>query len=89
MFVTVVPSTPSGCMHLNATMDFLAAYLITTFELKLMHRFSRDNGTLDLISQAGSVDLLEVVLGHAKQFYSVVECEVMMRIAFTFSPRYC
>ena len=37
-----------------------------------MHRFSRDNSTLDLISQAGSMDLLEVVLGHAKQFYSVV-----------------
>ena len=43
----------------------------TLFLLWLMQRFARDNSTLDLISQARSMGLLEefgeVVLGHAKQ----------------------
>ena len=54
-----------------------------------MQRFARDNSTLDLISQARSMDLLEeVVLGHAKQFSSV-EPEIVDENCFTFPPRYC
>ena len=61
-------------------------------EIQLMQRFARDNSTLDLISQAGSMDLLEefgeVVLGHAKKFSSV-EPENMDESSLTFPPRYC
>ena len=61
-------------------------------ETQLMQRFARDNSTLDLISQARSMDLLEefgeVVLGHAKQFSSV-EPEIVDQNCLTFPPRYC
>ena len=40
-----------------------------------MQRFTRDNTTLELINQTGSIALAEefgeVVLGHAKEFYSI------------------
>ena len=61
-------------------------------EIQLMRRFTRDNCTLDLISQARSKGLLkgfgEVVLSHAEQFCSVVEQEIIDHNNFTFPPRY-
>ena len=61
-------------------------------EIQLMRRFTRDNCTLDLISQARSKGLLkefgEVVLSHAEQFCSVVEQETIDHNNFTFPPRY-
>ena len=54
--------------------------------------FKRHNRTLDIISQAESKDLLEefgeVVLGHAKQFYSLIESPIVDTNCCTFPPKY-
>ncbi len=61
-------------------------------EIQLMQRFKRDNCSLDLISQGNSKHLFEefgeVVLGHAKHFYSIEEREILDENCFTFPPRY-
>ena len=61
-------------------------------EIQLMQRFVRDNTTLDLISQAESIDLVEefgeVVLGHAKRFYSVAEHDFVNEKSFSFPPKH-
>ena len=62
-------------------------------ETQLMQRFTRDSIMLELINQAESIPLAEefseIVLGHAKEFYSIAHHDYHENSnAFSFPPKY-
>ena len=83
--VTVAYKFWASCIYDFGPLHTFWLYNLPTnnhaIEIQLMQRFSKDNRTFDLISQAESKDLLEefgeVVLGHAKQFYSLIESPIV------------